>query len=288
MGPMTALDTRQTNEWLGHPVDARLLIINADDFGMCHSINAATIQAMQTGIVTSTSLMAPCPWAPHAMQLLSEHPDLPFGVHLTLISEHMTYRWGPLASKDQVPSLLDESGYFYTDDRRAEFLARAKLDEVEREFRAQIAAVVAAQLKPTHLDWHCLGDGGRPDVFDLTLALAREFGLALRIHGQHSAGKARRAGLPANDHGVLDSYSVPVVGKAARYAQLLRELPPGLSEWAVHTSLGDAEAQAMEPTTWQVRKTDFNFLISPEARDILTQEGIVLLDYRSLQQVSWH
>ena len=87
---------------------------------------------------------------------------------------------------------------------------------------------------------------------------------------------------------MLDSYSVPVVGKAARYAQLLRELPPGLSEWAVHTSLGDAEAQAMEPATWQVRKTDFNFLISPEARDILTQEGIVLLDYRALQQVSWH
>jgi predicted glycoside hydrolase/deacetylase ChbG (UPF0249 family) len=285
---MTASDPRSTNELLGYPVDARLLIINADDFGMCHSINAATVQAWQIGVVTSTSLMATCPWAPHAMQLLREHPDLPFAVHLTLNSEHLSYRWGPLASKDKVPTLLDESGYFYTDDRRAELLARASLDEVEREYRAQIAAVLAAQLKPTHLDFHCLGDGGRPDIFDLTLTLAKEFGLALRIDGRDSAEKSRRAGLPASDHGVLDSYSIPVAGKAARYAQLLRELPPGLSEWAVHASLGDAEAQAMEPTSWQVRKTDFDFLISPEARDILAQEEIVLLDYRALQQVSWH
>jgi predicted glycoside hydrolase/deacetylase ChbG (UPF0249 family) len=278
----------QTNALLGHPADARLLIVNADDFGMCHAINVATIRAILEGVVTSTSLMVPCPWALHAMQLLKGHPNIPFGVHLTLISEHTAYRWGPVASKDTVPSLLDEAGFFYTDDRRAELLARAKLDEVEREFRAQIAAVVTAQLKPTHLDWHCFGDGGRPDAFDLTLALAREFGLALRIDGQDSAEKARRARLPANDHGVLDSYSVPVAGKAARYAQLLRELPPGLSEWAVHTSLGDAEAQAMEPGSWQVRRTDFEFLISPDARNILAAEGIVLLSYRALQQVSWH
>jgi chitin disaccharide deacetylase len=288
MRAMAAADRRPTTERLGYPADARLLIINADDFGMCHAINAATIRAMREGVVSSTSLMAPCSWAPHAMQLLRDHPDLSFGVHLTIVSEQPTYRWGPLASKDTVPSLLDEAGYFYSDDRRAELLARAELDEVEREFRAQIAAVLAARLKPTHLDFHCIGDGGRPDIFDLTLALAQEYGLALRTDGRDSTEKARRAGLPANDHGVLDSYSVPVTGKADRYAQLLRELPVGLSEWAVHASLGDAEAQAMEPGSWQVRKSDFDFLISPVARDILAAEGIVLLDYRALQQVAWH
>ena len=283
---MTALDTRQTNERLGHPADARLLIINADDFGVCHAVNAATVQAMQAGVVSSATLMAPCPWAPHAMQLLREHPDLPFGVHLTLICERLTYRWGPLASKDKVPSLLDEAGYFYTDDRKQELLARATLDQVELEFRAQIAAVLAAQLTPTHLDWHCLADGGRADIFDLTLALAQEYGLALRTHSRDSADKARRAGLPANDHDVLDSYALGTEGKAARYAQLLRELPSGLSEWAVHPSLGDAEAKAIEPGSWHVRKADFDFLVSRAARDILDEEGIVLTDYRALQQAS--
>lgn len=67
---MTSLDTRQANGLLGYPADARLLIVNADDFGMCHAINEAILQTLKAGIVSSTTLMVPCPWAPHAMQLL--------------------------------------------------------------------------------------------------------------------------------------------------------------------------------------------------------------------------
>ena len=282
---MPASDDRRTSEHLGYPADARLLIINADDFGMCHSINAATLRALTEGVASSTTVMAPCPWAPHAMRLLAEHPAIPFGVHLTVVCDWSDYRWGPLASKERVPSLLDEAGYFYRNERTAELLARAELDELEVEFRAQIEAVLAARLRPTHLDWHCLADGGRADIFDLTLGLAREYGLALRIHDRALAARWRRAGLPATDHGVLDSFRLDTAGKAARYAQLVRALPAGLSEWAVHPSLGDAEAQALHPERWQVRKADFDFLISREARAILDEEGIVLVDYRPLQQL---
>ncbi len=285
---MTSLNERQTNRLLGYPVDARLLIINADDFGMCHAINEATLRTLKEGVVSSTSLMAPCPWAPHAMQLLKEHPEIPFGVHLTVLCDWGDYRWGPLASKERVPSLLDEAGYFYRNERTAELLARAELDELEVEFRAQIEAVLAARLRPTHLDWHCLADGGRADIFAMTLGLAKEYGLALRIHDRASAEKCQRTGLPTTDYGVLDSYTLNTVDKSARYAQLLRELPAGLSEWAVHPSLGNAESQALEPDSWQVRKTDFDFLISQEAHDILEEEGIVLLDYRALQKVWSH
>ena len=143
------------NARLGYPADARLLIINADDFGMCLATNAATIQAMRAGIASSTTIMTPCPWAPHALRLLAQHPDLAFGVHLTLIAEHPGYRWGPLAGRDAVPSLVDAAGSFYRDDQRDAFLARAALHEVEIEFRAQITTVLAAGLAPTHLDWHC-------------------------------------------------------------------------------------------------------------------------------------
>jgi chitin disaccharide deacetylase len=240
---------------------------------------------LQEGVVSSTSLMAPCPWAPHAMQLLRENPDIPFGVHLTVTCDSLIYRWGPLTSKGEVPSLLDEAGYFYQNARIPEFLAQAKLDEVEVEFRAQINAVLAAHLKPTHLDWHCLPDGGRADIFDMTLALAKENGLALRVHARPLAEKWQRAGLPTSDHNMLDSYALSTVDKSACYAQLLRELPAGLSEWAVHPSLGNAEAQALEPDSWPVRKTDFDFLIAQEAHAILEEEGIVLLDYRALQKV---
>lgn len=285
---MGSLNERQTNRLLGHPVDARLLIINADDFGMCHAINEATLRTLNEGVVSSTSLMAPCPWAPHAMQLLKENPDIPFGVHLTVICDFRNYRWGPLTSKGAVPSLIDDAGSFYSGERIPELLAQAKLDELELEFRAQIKAVLAAQLAPTHLDWHCLRDGGRADIFDMTLGLAKEYGLALRISGRPLAARCQRVGLPTNDYDVLDSYGLNTADKSARYAQLLRELPAGLSEWAVHPSLGNAESQAMEPDSWQVRKTDFDFMISQEAHDILEEEGIVLLDYRALQTLWSH
>ena len=281
----TVAENHRANRRLGYPNDARLLVVNADDFGMCHANNAATLRAMREGIVGSTTLMAPCPWAPHAMRLLKENPDLPFGIHLTIVSEHTDYRWGPLASRNRVPSLIDESGYFYRNDQRAELLARAAVDEVETEFRAQIAVVLAAGLAPTHLDWHCLADGGREDIFELTLGLAREHGLALRVQGQASAARCRRAELPTSDHGVLDSYSIATIEKPARYMELLRALPAGLSEWAIHPSLGDEEARAMEPASWEVRRADFDFAISPEARDTVEEEGIVLVDFRALQAV---
>lgn len=282
---MPSAPERQTNALLGYPADARLLIINADDFGMCHAVTEATVQLLHQGIVSSTTLMVPCPWAPHAMQLLTEHPEISFGVHLTLISDFSNYRWGPLTSKHNVPSLLDESGYFYGGDRIPELLARAELGEVEREFRAQIEAVLATQLTPTHLDWHCLADGGRADISELTLGLAKEYGLALRVHGRSFAQEIQRMDLPTSDHEVLDSYHLNVVDKSARYAQLLRALPAGLTEWAVHPSLGTPEAQALAADNWQTRRADYDFFISHEARDILDEEGIVLLDYRALQKL---
>lgn len=276
---------RRTNSLLGYPDDARLLIINADDFGMCHAVNEAIFRTLTEGVVSSTSLMAPCPWAPHALQLLKERSDIPFAVHLTVICDFSTYRWGPWTSKDLVPTLVDESGYFHSGQRIPEFLSQARLEEIEIEFGAQIEAVLSAHLKPTHLDWHCLADGGREDISDITLGLAREYGLALRIHGREFAAACQRSGLSTTDDDVLGSYSLDPDEKATRYAELLRAMPAGLSEWAVHPSLGNAEARTLEPDTWQVRKADFDFFMSPEARDILNEEGIVLMDYRALQTV---
>ena len=278
------MDERLTNRLLGYPADARLLIINADDFGMCHSVCEAILGTLLHKVVTSTTLMTPCPWAPHAIRLLKEYPDLPFGVHLTLVRDFSNYRWGPLRSRGDVPSLIDETGYFYSYDHIPDLLAGAKLDEVELEFRAQIEAVLTEHLTPTHLDWHCLADGGRPDISELTLRLAREYGLAMRVHGRAFAARCQDEGLPTSDHGVLDSYHLDASDKPARYAELMRALPAGLSEWAVHPSLGNAESQALEPGNWQVRKADFDFFTSQEAHDLLAEEGIVLLDYRTLQE----
>jgi predicted glycoside hydrolase/deacetylase ChbG (UPF0249 family) len=282
---MSHLPNSQTNRFLGYPDDARLLIINADDFGRSHASNEATFRALKDGVVSSTTLMVPCPWALHAMQLLSDHPDLPFGVHLTVVCDVSHYRCGPLTSRDKVPSLVDKTGFFYPLERIPEFLAQVKLSELEVEFRAQIEAVLAASLSPTHLDWHCLDDGGRADIFELTVKLAEEYGLAVRVFNRSTGVTLQQRGLPTNDHDVLDSYRLDLVEKSAWYARALRELPSGLSEWAVHPAVGTPEMQAIEPESWQVRSTDFDFLISQEARSIIEQEEIVLLSYKPLQKV---
>jgi len=173
----------QTNRLLGYPSDARLLIINADDFGMCNSVNEAIMGILQEGLVRSTTVMVPCPWVLQAMHFLTDHPEIPFGIHLTVISDPDFYRWVPVSSKEKVPSLVDRAGYFFNFEGMPEMLAHVKLDQLELEFRAQIEAVLAAGLKPTHLDWHSLRFNGRTEIPDLMIQLAKEYGLALRVIG---------------------------------------------------------------------------------------------------------
>ena len=161
--------------------------------------------------------------------------------------------------KDVVPSLLDpDTGELYvnTPAQRAAHLAGATLTDVERELRAQIDAVVEVGLAPTHLDWHCLADGGRADILDLTMALAKEYGLAARVWLDDGRRKARQLGKPVVDNAFLDSYSVSLHDKAATYARMLRDLPPGLNEWAVHPAHGTEEWKAIEPTGSRVRHSD--------------------------------
>jgi predicted glycoside hydrolase/deacetylase ChbG (UPF0249 family) len=263
------------------------LIINADDFGLCHAINAAIVRSLRDGIVCSTTVMAPCPWALHALQALKDNPAIPFGIHLTVICDPVHYRWGPLTGREKVPSLVDETGYFYSFERMPEFLAQVRLAELDAEFRAQIERVLATGLRPTHLDWHSLRGDGTAAIFKLMLRLAKDYGLALRAVGRTWIEALQRQGLPTNDHDFLDSFSLETADKSARYAALLHNLPVGLSEWAVHPGVDDAELRAIGSLGPEVRRTDLGFLISEEARTLIQQEGITLLSYKSLQRV-WH
>ncbi|MFE0117054.1 ChbG/HpnK family deacetylase [[Kitasatospora] papulosa] len=244
------------NQVLGFPPGARLLLVNCDDFGMHPAINAAVVESIEEGIAASCSLMTVCPAAADAMRLLRRHSAIPFGVHLTLVCESSRLRWGPLSPADTVPST---------------------------EFRAQIDAVADAWLSPTHLDFHCLADGGRADILDLTVGLAAEYGLAVRVWLEPGRREMRRRGLPVVDHVFLDSFSLPAEGKAEHYRRLLHDLPAGLSEWAVHPAAGRG-AETLDGGR-PVRRTDHAFLTSPEAREAVAREGVTVIDYRALQRV---
>ena len=138
-------------EKLGYARNAKLLIVHADDLGVTHSVNAASTQALESGGINSASIMVPCPWFPEIADYAKSHPAADFGLHLTLTSERVYYRWGPAAPRDKVPSLVDANGYLHHDWSPD---ARIDPNDVETELRAQIARARSMGVKPTHLDSH--------------------------------------------------------------------------------------------------------------------------------------
>ena len=163
-----------TNERLGFSKDARLLIINADDFGMCHAVNEATIRTIRQGVATSCTLMVPCPWAGHAMHLLRQNPDIPFGVHLTAVSEHATYRWGPVAPQESVPSLQDDGGCYHEERRTPLLLQEEDLEDQGGGRPPLNQPPVDAGSSPPQVDHHRIIPPPRGDSLELPVPVARE------------------------------------------------------------------------------------------------------------------
>src|SRR5438874_6514508 len=166
-------------ERLGYPPDAKLLIVHADDLGMAHSVNMASIKALETGLVSSASIMIPCPWLSEIAAYARSHPEADLGLHLTLTSEWSLYCWGPVLGKERVPSLLDSSGYLYPLENEA--AAHMDIKEVEAEIRAQIARARALGIQPTHLDSHMGTLYQSKALFETLLRVARENKLPFRV-----------------------------------------------------------------------------------------------------------
>jgi chitin disaccharide deacetylase len=124
------------------------LIVQGDDFGMCHAVNVGTMQGFQDGILTQASAMAPCPWFAEAAALARES-GIPLGVHQTLTCEWDYLRWRPLTDG---PSLVGDDGTFF----RTVPAARASVtdDDARRELSAQVARFTAEDLSIDYLDFH--------------------------------------------------------------------------------------------------------------------------------------
>ncbi|MCF6285756.1 MAG: ChbG/HpnK family deacetylase, partial [Candidatus Hydrogenedentes bacterium] len=135
-------------ERLGWPEGARIVMFHSDDMGMCLEGNQGTAKALEVGLVTSVSTMMPCPWVPGWLKYLKANPKVDNGLHLTLTSEWDDYRWGPVAGKPAVPSLVDEQGALW--DNVGLVLKPATADDVETEIRAQIDKALDIGMPVTH------------------------------------------------------------------------------------------------------------------------------------------
>jgi chitin disaccharide deacetylase len=276
---------------LGYPSDQKLLIVHADDLGMTHSVNAASIQALESGAINSASLMVPCPWFPEIADYARNHPDADFGLHLTLTSERIYVRWGPVASRDKVQSLIDPFGYFFHD-----WTPKTRIDpkEVEVELRAQIERAYAMGLHPTHLDSHQyrLFENGR-DLFGAALKVAHDYKLPLFVSRDWFTDHPylEPALEPKDlviDHTVTIAPGIPPEKWADFYRVALQNLQPGVTEFIIHLAFDNDEMRAAtrERDTWGAawRQHDFDFFTSAEFRKLAAEHKVKLITWRELSR----
>jgi chitin disaccharide deacetylase len=276
-------------EKLGFRRDAKLLIVHADDVGMTHAVNAATIKALESGGVNSASIMVPCPWFPEIAEYAKAHPETDFGLHLTLTSERVYYRWGPVASRDEVASLVDANGYFWHDWTAA---TRIDAKQVEVELRAQIERAYAMGVRPTHLDSHQyrLYDNGK-ELFDVLLRIAHEKKLPfLVVRDWFAEHRYLESSLSPTD--IVIDHTVTIDPSVRRekwsdfYRTAIKNLQPGVTEFVIHVAFADEEmtAATRERETWDAawRQRDFDFFTGAEFRQLLKDEKIQLVSWGEL------
>jgi chitin disaccharide deacetylase len=267
-------------ERLGYSADDRLLILNCDDLGFCHSANEGVYEALGRGIGTSASLMVPCPWAAEAA-LRYAGEDV--GVHLTLTSEWEVYRWGPLTSS---PSLVDDQQRF---PRTSEAVwERAQIDDVRRELRAQVDQALAWGIDVTHLDAHMGTVQVHPEFFQVYLDLAATYRLPMRLSGAETEktlgfpfrGPAAEKGIAFTDHFIY----VSGVGSRSVLFELLPKLRPGVTEAYLHPAVDSPELRAAAPD-WERRVDDHALLLhDAELRNLLDVHGVQLVGFRALRE----
>ena len=276
----------------------RFLIVHADDAGMSHSVNMATIEGLESGIVSSASIMVPCPWFSEFAKYAKDHPQFDYGIHLTLNAEWKHYRWGPVASRHTVPSLVDINGYLW--DNVGQVAANVRAEEVEMELRAQIERAKAFGVPLSHLDTHMGALISRPDLvevyarlgieYDLPILFLRNFDAATA--GAYPALKDAAAGivkaLDAKRLPVLDSLAQFYGGntheqRRARYYDTIRDLKPGVSELIIHCGIENEELKAITNSASR-RDGDRRIFTSETTRQLLQDENVTLLTWKQFRQ----
>jgi chitin disaccharide deacetylase len=279
-------------ERLGYPRDAKLLIVHADDLGMTHSVNAATIKAFETGLVNSGSIMVPCPWLAEIAAYARANPQADLGLHLTLTSEWTSFRWGPVSPRDRVSSLLDKDGYFRLTESEA--AAHADPKQVEMEITAQIEKARALGIQPTHLDSHMGTLYQNKALFEVFLRVARREKLPVRVAKTWFARADFLPSVLSADDVYIDRIldinpSVAPKDWAKFYSDAIKKLEPGVTEIVIHLAYDDAEMQgaSVNHPDWGAawRQRDFDFFTSDTFRKLLQENQIKLITWRELAKL---
>lgn len=279
-------------EQLGHAKDTKLLIIHADDLGVAHTVNEASEMVMEKGSVSSASIMVPCPWFTEIADYSRAHPKADLGLHLTLTSEWKNYKWGPVASKTEVPGLVNKNGFLYSSVDSV--YMHANLVEVEKELRAQIEQAKKFGVDFTHFDSHMGALFGNADYLKVLIKLGREYKVPVLLNksGPRSAFNVSMENYLTEKDVQLDGiYTANPAdyknGMENFYINLLKNLKPGLSEIIMHAAYDNSEMQGVTidhpdwGSAW--RQADVNFFKSEKCRKLLQDQNIQLVTWREVR-----
>lgn len=300
---------------LGYDASARLVIINADDFGLCREANHATIDALRSGAVSSASVMVPAPGFPEAASFARAHPEADIGVHLVLTSEWNRHnKWGPVLGREAVPSLVDRQGYLWPCPAR--LFARGEPGEAEAELRAQIAKARAAGVDVSHIDSHMFTLHGWHAAYrDIYLRIACDYRLPIRaasrgllvpvtwrsILGNYTMPAralrrtlllrtgfasitqyAARLGMVVPDYVIVRGLAEGMESEAC-WSAVIASLPPGLTEIYCHPAHTSAELRSYAEDAAE-READSRFFGSSAARSLLAAANVKLVGHRLLRE----
>lgn len=249
------------------------LLLRCDDIGMCHTVNMAAKKLIEKGVVFSASVMFACPWYREAVEILKAHPEIGVGIHLTLNSEWKHYKWGPVLGKEAVPGLVDKDGYFW-ESEAAFAAANVKLEEVEKELRAQIDRAKATGLRIDYIDYHMGTAVSTPGLRALVEKLAKEYGLGISLYfGEF----------------YLSLWDVSPDKKLSTLLKMLDQLEPDkLNLIVIHLGMENPEMQALidmnnpdDPDrVSQHRQAELKALLSKAFRKAIKKGKIKMITYR--------
>jgi len=275
----------------------KAVVIHEDDVGMTHGCNVAFRELSARGVVTSGSVMAPCPWFPEVLAMAAADPSLDLGVHLTLNAEKRPYKWRPLTQPPKSAGLTDEFGYLW--EKPSAVRRNAQPEAVEAELRAQIDAVIAGGVDVTHLDAHC-GAVMSPEFIDIYRRLGEAYDLPIVLMSRFEGGNPRPAGVPALS-GAFEAFAGEAAARGEPVFDLFYETPwdrsadaagvyhdalagagEGLSYFAFHFNApGDFEA--VEPEFARYRTDEYALFSSGKIEPIIADLGITLIGMREIR-----
>lgn len=288
---------------MGYAPEDRLLIINADDYGMCHSMNDAAQQLLLAGAISSVTLMVPCAWAKEGAAFAKAYPNLDVGVHLTFTSEWEHYKWGPVTRSSNVDSLITDEGFFPADCLT--FEQTAKEEQVRAEIHNQIELAITWGVDPSHLDIHMgslYGLASGRDFLEIVIDACEHYGLPLRL----PRGLTALAELPpplkqmaeariqlAEKKGIMildDLLTHPFHYTPGEtfddmkqgMIKMLRDLRPGITEIFIHPGFATEELKAIQPDAPK-RDMEARLFLDEEVRETIKKENIRMITWKELR-----